>query len=338
MGSIAQCKPHKAVKLTSVDLQNKCKSMGNSGSRPKDSLPNGVLVHSFQLEADAECCNVPICCPGKQAMFQTPRNFSSHLSNFIPYEEGVKMIEDINKILRETHFGRPICNPFFIFCMLLSSLLTVLSAGNAIPGMNWDTSYTESNNVLPSTMVLMTCFSLPYIFYFLLMKYKKSQWKSRHLTFLHEWNENKSNGVFLSLEFPKNQSVRGYLHVFVNYRKRENWCQRNGVTFVPPVAPHQQIMEEQIPHHSDIQADPVPVGFQNPSTSTKFQQQTMEQQNQQQDHFPPPPIPAGFQIPAGYALVPQRYPPPQEFQVPAGYAQVPHSQDLPPNYYEASMM
>ena len=34
-----------------------------------------------------------------QAIFHTPRNFSSQLTNFLPYQEGVKIIEEINKIL-----------------------------------------------------------------------------------------------------------------------------------------------------------------------------------------------------------------------------------------------
>ena len=71
-------------------------------SAPPDA--NDVLVQSFQLDADADDLSLPICCPGKQAMFHVPRNFSSHLSSFIPYEEGVKMIKEINQILLKTAF------------------------------------------------------------------------------------------------------------------------------------------------------------------------------------------------------------------------------------------
>ena len=96
--------------------------------------------------------------------------------------------------------------------------------------------------------------------------------------------------------------VRGYLHVFVNYQERANWCQRNGVPFVPPVPPQQQTIQQQIAPQS---------------------------------------VPVGFQIPAGFALVPENYQPPQEYQVPAGYAlvpQVPQAQDSPPAYEEAKNM
>ena len=36
-------------------------------------------------------------------MFPVPQNFSSHLSNFISYEEGIKILGEINKILLETY-------------------------------------------------------------------------------------------------------------------------------------------------------------------------------------------------------------------------------------------
>merc|ERR1711970_284274 len=120
----------------------------------------------------------------------------------------------------------------------------------------------------------------PYVIYFGLMLYKKHSRKSSLLNFVQEWNEKKNNGVFLSLggggtvrgvtvgsdtggsyeNFymatwdPKSLLVRGYLHVFVNYQERANWCQRNGIPFVPPVPPHQQTMEQQI----------APSGFQVP--------------------------------------------------------------------------
>ena len=47
--------------------------MGNSHfSVPPDA--NDVLVECFQLDADAAYLSLPICCPGKQAMFHVPRN------------------------------------------------------------------------------------------------------------------------------------------------------------------------------------------------------------------------------------------------------------------------
>ena len=245
------------------------------------------------------------------------------------------MIEEINKILRETAFPNKQCNPFFILCMLLSFLSVGASTANTISGINVDFSQeqseerAESNPILSSMMFLMIGLMLPYIIYFGLMMYKKSQRKSRLITFVREWHEMKSNGVFISLggggtvrgvvlgsetggtyeNFymatwdPKSLLVRGYLHVFVNYQERASWCQQNCIPFIPPVPTHQQTMEQQIAQQGQV-----------------------------------PAVPPGFQIPAGYALVPQNQQPPPEFQVPAGYALVPQSQDLPPNYYQASKM
>ena len=111
---------------------------------------------------------------------------------------------------------------------------------------------------------------------------------------------------------PKSLLVRGYLHVFVNYQERANWCQRNGVPFVPPVPIHQQTMEQQIAPQGQYSAPPA--GYQ---------------------ALAPP---TGYQVPAGFALVPVPNQPPPEFQVPAGYALVPQSQDLPPSYSQANKM
>jgi len=239
------------------------------------------------------------------------------------------MIEEINAILRSTAFPNRQCNLFFIICMLLtfpcmaqpfSSIVSLGTDGDA--------------DTIPFSLAWMIGgIFMPYIFYFGLMLYKKSSRKRSLLNYVRKWNETKNDGVFLSLggggtvrgvavgsdtggtyeNFymatwdPKSLLVRGYLHVFVNYQERYNWCQTNNITFVPPVPPHQQTMAQQIAPQPQSQV---------------------------------PMVPVGFQVPAGYALVPQNYQPPQEFQVPPGYALVPQAQqqDLPPDYHTASKM
>ena len=90
---------------------------------------------------------------------------------------------------------------------------------------------------------------------------------------------------------PKGRLIRGYLHVFVNYQKHYDWCQRNNEPFVPPVPPHQQSIDQQI-------------------ASSSFQ------------------APDNFQVPAGYTLVPQNPTPPPAFQVPAGFKLVPQHYEV----------
>jgi len=299
--------------------------MGNSGSTaPPDS--NDVLVHSFQLDADTDYCSLPICCPGKQAMFHPPKNFSSHLTTFIPHGEGVKMIEEINSILRATAFPNRQCNLFFFLCMLASFSSVGFFNIGLMRSIGFDDA---SDGIVGSIGFMMAGLFLPYVLYFGLMIYKKVSRKTKLLSYVQEWNEKKNNGVFISLggggnvrgvavgsetggnyeNFymatwdPKSLLVRGYLHVFVNYQERANWCQQSNVPFVAPVPPHQQTMLQQIAPQAQASA-----------------------------------IPAEFQVPAGYALVAENYQPPQEFQVPAGYALVPMTQDLPPNYDQANKM
>jgi len=291
--------------------------MGNSYSSAPPPDSNDVLVQSFQLDADTDYCSLPICCPGKQAMFHVPRNFSAHLTNFISNQEATKMIEDINKILQETAFPNRQCNIFFLLCMLASFLSVGFSTGIGL-GLGLGLGMAG----------MMIGLFFPYVIYFGLMMYKKSQRKSRLVTYIREWNESRKNGVFISLggggtvrgvavgsetggtydNFymatwdPKSLLVRGYLHIFVNYQERANWCHQNGVPFIPPVPPHQQTVQQQIAPQYVV-----------------------------------PPQQTGFQVPPGFQLVPEAPQPPPEFQVPPGYALVPISQeDQPPNYDQAT--
>ena len=264
------------------------------------------------------------------------------------------MIEDINKILRETSFPNKKCNPFLMLCILCSVLSLCLTVN--------------------STVVIMGVGLFPpYFIYFGLMLFMKSERKNRLLTFVSEWNVMKSNGLYLSfggdyLSFggvavrsetggtydnfymatrdPKSLMVRGYLHVFVNYQERANWCQQNDVPFIPPVPTHQQTMERQIAEPDQVPAPPA--GLQVPAGYVLVPQ-----------HQQPPPVPhhqqppPEFQVLASFGPVLQHEQPPQEFQIPQGYAlvpqheivpqqppefQVPPVEDLPPNYDEAIKM
>ena len=231
------------------------------------------------------------------------------------------MIEEINKILRETAFPNRQCNLLMLLCIILSFT-------SPFPSLFYLFS-PEPGKGSVSLGPLFAGMFLPYVLYFSLMIYKKISRKSNLLNFVQNWNKKQNTGVFISLggggnvrgmavgsetggtyeHFhmatwdPKSLLIRGYLHLFVNYQERANWCQRNGVPFIPPVPPHQQTMEQQIaPQTQDLT------------------------------------VPSGYQIPAGFALVPQNYQPPQNIQVPAGYALVPQAQDLPPDYDQARQM
>ena len=41
--------------------------------------------------------------------------------------------------------------------------------------------------------------------------------------------------------------LKAYLHVIVNYKTRYDWCQANGLQFVPPVSPDQQSQAQRLP-------------------------------------------------------------------------------------------
>ena len=151
-----------------------------------------------------------------------------------------------------------------------------------------------SETFLPAILFFLFSVSTPYIAYFGLMLHQKKWRRLGLLGYIQQWNQEKNNGIFLSFggggtvrgisvgsdtggtyeHFymatwdPKGLLVRGYLHVFVNYQKHYDWCQRNNEPFVPPVPPHQQSIDQQI-------------------ASTSFQ------------------APDNFQVPAGYTLVPQ---------------------------------
>merc|ERR1711963_164159 len=137
---------------------------------------------------------------------------------------------------------------------------------------------------------LMVFMFVPYAVYFSLFIYTKIARKNKLLEFIHTWNEKRNNGVFLSLggggtvrgmsvgsetggtyeHFymatwdPNSLMVRGFLHIFVNYQVRAEWCQRNGIPFVPPIPLYQQTVAQQIAP----QVPQAPQGFQPPAGYT----------------------------------------------------------------------
>ena len=252
-------------------------------------------------------------------MFHIPKNFSSHLSNFLSYEDGVKAIKEINQILRATGIGRKKFNLLLLLCIAFSGLSMPINMGHLVVVGD------VHEEMLFSVWTSLVLTFVPYVLYFFVFMYTKIARKSKLLGFIRNWNKKRNDGVFLSLggggtvngmsvgsetggtyeHFymatwdPNSLMVRGFLHIFVNYQERAEWCQRNGIPFVPPIPPHQQTVEQQI-------APQVPQA------------------------------PQGFQPPAGYTLVPQSQIPPPAFQVPAGYALVPDNQNLPPPSYEDS--
>merc|ERR1711915_1164316 len=290
-------------------IQNKLEvKMGNSQSEPPADS-NDVLVHSFQLDADVDILSLPYCYPGKQEMFHIPKNFSSHLSTFLPYELGVKTIEEINQILKETGVG----SKRFNFLLILCSILLFLFFTPIVM------------TVTVSTEALLICPVIVYAACFALFKYNTMARKKRLLEYIHTWNKTQNNGVRISLGVttnvrgmtdgsetggtyehfymatwdPKSLRVRGFLHIFVNYQDRAAYCQQNGRPFIPPVPPHQQNVAQQIASQA-------------------------------------PQAPQGFQTPPGYALLPQDQMPPPDFKVPAGFVLVPENHDMPPPTYEDS--
>jgi len=275
-------------------------TLGSSEVPPSpEADPNNVLVHSFLLDAETDFFSLPICCPGKQAMFHIPQNYSTHLVSFIPAQDTTKMIEEINKILKKTSFPTRKFNPLILSCMLVSFLIIFFG--------------------VLSTFTVFVGVILPFVAYFSLMFYMMYTRKEKLLAYLKEWNEKRTDGVLICLGSGetgsatvgtyfanfyiatwdhKSISMKGYLHVFVNYQKRSTWCNQNGVPFIPPVSDEQQIVEQQIA----TQSFPLP-------------------QNRDQ-------------APAGYVLVPQNPQPHSQFLVPPGYVLVPAPQDLPPDFYQ----
>ena len=165
------------------------------------------------------------------------------------------MIEQINKIILETAFPQRRCNPCCMIWMLPAWILFTGAFGlcmlqRTIPEME----SIPSDVPIPlwfSISLLVVGLLVPYISYWVVYNSKKCTRKSRLLTFIREWNETKSNGVYLSFggvgtkrsgkrglkpvgsetggtyaEFdlavcdPVEAIVKGYLHVFVNYQAR----------------------------------------------------------------------------------------------------------------------
>ena len=207
-------------------------------------------------------------------MFHTPKKFSSHLNNYLPYQEGVKIINNLNKILRDTAFPNKAWNPFFLICTSLSCFSIIFSLY-----LLFTRSHDDTFSVGSFLGGICGGIVLPYLVYFVLMIYKKYSRKRCLLRFIDKWNKEQQDGVFISLGGGgttargvavgsetggtyehfymatcdhKGIFIRGYLHVFVNYPKYAHWCRITELPFIPPNL-HQQPVAPQ--HHQQAEHD-----------------------------------------------------------------------------------
>lgn len=222
-----------------------------------------VLVHSFELDASFTTCSLPWICPRNQAHFPLPQSLDPNTSEFISLDDARNMLEQLNKILRETGFNPQPSNPLFFICILLS---LILGWGPDISVLWRDSSETSG----PEPVVAqggevgdrLGLVLLPWLTYIATFYFFKIQRERRLTAALHTFNRCK-NGVILSLggggitsqgemvgiqqggtyeNFynatwdPRGLMFKGYLHVHVNVEKRQEWCRNNGVAFVSPVA------------------------------------------------------------------------------------------------------
>ena len=194
---------------------------------------------------------------------------------------------------------------------VLSSYPEILERINSVTGKpdTYQSEFEKSEDDNPGTSssyddyysigIVVAVSLVPMFIYVFLRCCLQSTRKSMLLNYVNRWNRRIANGVFLVLGGEgrtqrgmvigsegggdygafyyatwdaKGILVRGFLHVFVHYSCRADWCQKNGVPFVPPVPVNQQTMEHQLG-----------------GTAT------------QNPHL------TGFQAPAGYSLVPQEY-------------------------------
>merc|ERR1712179_20242 len=269
-----------------------------------------VLIHQFQLDADYDICQLPWVCPRRNAQFIPPSSLPPNMNHFLPLEEVLRILKDLNTTLHQTAFNPRPNNP----CFILTSLLTMIVPG-LLPVLSLHDDDVLENFGMKLGWVLGLGLGLPWLIYFCLLIYFRVARRRRLTGYVAEWNSS-STGVVLSLggggtthrgvtvgshqggtyeNFhmatwdPKGLMFKGYLHVFVNIPGRQQWCRDNGLQFVMPV-PLGQLQ--------------FPDGYQAPPPSGGYYQAA--------------PSVGGYQPPPGYALVPisELQPPPSHYQPP----------------------
>lgn len=273
--------------------------MGNASSHPHTD-PQDILIHQFLLDADFDTCQLPWICPRRNAQFIPPSSLGPNTNHFLPLEEALRILKDLNSILHETAFNPRPTNPCFLltilFTFIVPGLLPILSIK--------DDSYLE-NFGQRMGLVLGLGLGLPWLLYFCMLIYFRMARKRRLTQYVAQWNRS-SKGVKLSLggggttpqgvtvgshqggtyeNFymatwdPKSLLFKGYLHVWVNVQERQEWCRNNGQPLVMPVP----LGQMQVPPGSIV--------------------------------YQAPPRVADYQPPPGYALVPMGEQPPPGFEL-----------------------
>jgi len=273
------CSEQTRYSLLCRRLQNIAETnMGNSYSGGSATDANEVLVHSFQLDTDHSMCSCPFLCAGRTAHFPVPRTFSSHLETFIPLAEGKQLLEDLNRILRSTHWSIKYnqCGPIMVMlCLMMlpfEAFMAVNLASLAMPNSASEPSFATN------TVYSLALSVVPMVGYFILFIVQKRRRKSQLTGYVDNWNRSKANGVTLSFGGGgtfvgkggrttqvgsqtggnyetfymstwdwQGLMLKAYLHVIVHYQARYEWCQANGVQFVPPVSHDQQSQGQRLP-------------------------------------------------------------------------------------------
>lgn len=232
--------------------------MGNASSHPPSDSAE-LLVHSFQLDADFDTCQLPWICPRRNAMFHPPSSLPPSVLEFLPLEEANHLLADLNRILQETGFNPGISNPCFLFAMFFSC---VLCPGLVLPMIMrplWDEG--SEDHTIPWIIVFLLFLFLPYLPFFVLACHFRRARRRRLTGYIDQWNRSgkgiklsfggggtSTRGVTVGSEFggtydnfymaqwdPKGLMFKGYLHVFVNTTERQLWCRNNGRSYAPPI-------------------------------------------------------------------------------------------------------
>jgi len=247
--------------------------MGSRNSTP-GVVGEEILVHSFELDPDADTCQMPWICPRKNAMFHPPESLNENVQQFLSLAEAEKILADLNAILHRTAFSPGLCNPCFLLALLSSCGASGIFISEMVTRDFSDYGRNAGLQIQLRIFGFLVGLMLPFICFLVLLCVTRSSRRKQLTNYIADWNS-RGNGVKLSFGGWWRQSMgawkepvihgsesggtydyfnmaawdsrssysKGYLHVHVQTGVRQQWCSTNGTYYVAPIPLGQTLVQ-----------------------------------------------------------------------------------------------
>jgi len=161
--------------------------MGSRNSTP-GVVGEEILIHSFELDPDADTCQMPWICPRKNAMFHPPESLNENVQQFLSLAEAEKILADLNAILHRTAFSPGLCNPCFLLALLSSCGASGIFISEMATRDFSDYGRNAGLQIQLRIFGFLVGLMLPFICFLVLLCVTRSSRRKQLTNYIADWN------------------------------------------------------------------------------------------------------------------------------------------------------